>query len=222
MLFEKIVQALSKKHHGTVLEINLDALTHNLNFYKSQISSVTKIMVMVKAFAYGTGSHEIANLLEYHGVDYLGVAYVDEGIELRQQGISIPIMVMNPSPEIFDQLLAYDLEPEIYSLELLKALQDFCQSQRSELKIHVKLDTGMHRLGIESSEIDLFYRALEKYPLPVASVFSHLAAAGIPEEKEFSQQQYHSFIRRCSALRKVNREKSTKTPGQFGWDYLLP
>ena len=208
--FEKIVQALSKKHHGTVLEINLDALTHNLNFYKSKISSATKIMVMVKAFAYGTGSHEIANLLEYHGIDYLGVAYADEGIELRQKGINIPIMVMNPSPEIFDQLVAYDLEPEIYSLEQLKALQDFCQAQGSVLKIHVKLDTGMRRLGIESSEIEIFSQNLEKYPLPVASIFSHLAAAGIPEEREFSQQQYQTFINGALRLEKLIGKKVLK------------
>jgi alanine racemase len=208
--FEKIVQAMSKKHHGTVLEINLDALTHNLNFYKSKIPSDTKIMVMVKAFAYGTGSHEVANLLQYHGVDYLGVAYADEGVELRQQGIKIPIMVMNPSPEVFDQLVSFDLEPEIYSLAQLQALQEFCRAQGTVLKIHLKLDTGMHRLGIEPGEIESLSQILAGYPLPIASIFSHLAAADMPEEVEFSQQQYQSFIEGAQQLEKLIGEKILK------------
>src|SRR5690606_14218520 len=117
--FEKIVHAFQQKVHGTVLEVNLDALVHNLNYYRSRLSSGTKLMVMVKAFAYGSGSFEVANLLEFHRVDYLAVAYVDEGVSLREQGITLPIMVMNPSPDSLAKLHQYSLEPEIYSLELL-------------------------------------------------------------------------------------------------------
>jgi alanine racemase len=191
--FERIVQALIKKHHGTVLEINLDALSHNLNYFKSLLATDTKIMVMVKAFAYGTGSHEVANLLQYHGVDYLGVAYADEGTDLRKQGIHIPIMVMNPSPEDFDQMLEHHLEPEIYCLELLRTFQAYCKSNNTALKIHLKLDTGMRRLGFEISELEEVAEILNEYPLPIASVFSHLAAADNPEEMDFSRQQFESF-----------------------------
>lgn len=192
--FERIVQFLLRKHHGTVLEINLDALTYNLNYFKKQLSTETKIMVMVKAFAYGTGSHEVANLLQYHGVDYLGVAYADEGVDLRKHGIRTPIMVMSPSPENFEQLIDYQLEPEIYSLELLDSFQRFCRKRQVVQKVHLKLDTGMHRLGFDISELDMLAKQLAKYPLPIASVFSHLAAAGIPEEGDFSKKQFESFL----------------------------
>ena len=129
-VFEQIVQSLVRKHHGAVLEINLEALSFNLNYFKGLLSKKTKVMVMVKAFAYGTGSQEVANLLQYHGVDYLGVAYADEGKELRVKGIRVPIMVMNPSPDDFEQLLDYQLEPEIYSIELLTAFQEFLRKQK--------------------------------------------------------------------------------------------
>ena len=124
--FEQIVQQLEQKMHGTRLEINLDALVHNLNFYHSRLEKNTKLMVMVKAYAYGSRNVEIANLLQYHQVDYLAVAYTDEGVELRQNGIHIPIMVMNPEVGTFDKLLAYGLEAEIYSF---KILQKFLQKK---------------------------------------------------------------------------------------------
>jgi alanine racemase len=201
--FEKIVQALLRKHHGTVLEINLDALAHNLNFFRKQLPAGTRVMVMVKAFAYGTGSHEVANLLQYHGVDYLGVAYADEGVDLRKHGIQTPIMVMNTSPDNFDQLVDYNLETEIYSQEILKALQEFCRNKGVRHKIHIKLDTGMHRLGIEPSEIPAFLTQWKEYPLPVASVFSHLAAADNPEHNDFTRQQYHTFATSSQELERV-------------------
>ena len=125
--FERIVNRLQRKVHGTVLEINLDALTHNLNFYREKVGQQTKIMVMVKAFAYGSGSAEVAQLLQFHRVDYLAVAYADEGVALRQNGINLPIMVMNPSPETFATLLEHTLEPEIYSLNLLRAWGRFLE-----------------------------------------------------------------------------------------------
>lgn len=193
--FENIVQQLTRKHHGTVLEINLDALAHNLNLFRKRLSSETKVMVMVKAFAYGTGSHEVANLLQYHGIDYLGVAYIDEGIDLRKKGISLPIMVMNPSPESFDQLLHYNLEPEIYSPELLRSFQEFCQQKNRKHPIHLKIDTGMHRLGFDLRQISGLTEELDNYKLPVVSVFSHLAAAEDPDEAVFNQQQFDLFAK---------------------------
>ena len=120
--FEKIVHHIQRKVHGTVMEIDLDSVIHNLNFFKSLLKSSTKIMVMVKAFGYGSGSIEIANILQYHKVSYLGVAYADEGVELRRNNIRIPIMVMNPSEDSFETMISYDLEPEIYSLRIFNAL----------------------------------------------------------------------------------------------------
>ncbi|MEO1653440.1 MAG: UDP-N-acetylmuramoyl-tripeptide--D-alanyl-D-alanine ligase, partial [Bacteroidota bacterium] len=147
--FEKIVRNLSEKRHRTVLEINLDALAHNLNFYRSQLRAQTKLMVMVKAFAYGNGSMEIAQLLQFHRVDYLAVAYVDEGVFLRKNGIHLPIMVLNPSESDFDNILQYQLEPEIYRFSFIRALVEYLLSRDQSLfrdfslKVHIKLDTGM-------------------------------------------------------------------------------
>ncbi|MEY4541567.1 MAG: hypothetical protein RLZZ306_3324, partial [Bacteroidota bacterium] len=145
--FESIVNRLVQKTHGTVLEINLDAVTHNLNYFRDKVGQQTKIMVMVKAFAYGSGSTEVANLLQFHGVDYLAVAYTDEGVSLRQNGIYLPIMVMNPTENDFEQLITYSLEPEIYSPKILKQFSEYIDNHNISSKIHLKLDTGMHRLG---------------------------------------------------------------------------
>ena len=158
---------------------------------------------MVKAFAYGAGSHEVANLLQYHGVDYLGVAYADEGMELRKRGIQVPIMVMNPSPDNFEQLINYQLDPEIYSLELLDSFQKFCRNKQITHNIHLKLDTGMHRLGFQHSETDQLTQQLKRYDLPIVSVFSHLAAADKPKQKAFTQQQYESFVQRTEHLQSL-------------------
>ncbi|MCG8390952.1 MAG: UDP-N-acetylmuramoyl-tripeptide--D-alanyl-D-alanine ligase, partial [Cytophagales bacterium] len=160
--FEKLVKQLEEKIHGTVLEINLDGLTQNLNFYRAQLNEGTKLMVMVKAFAYGSGSFEVANLLQYHHVDYLGVAYADEGVALRQQGIRLPIMVMNPSPDSFEKLVSYRLEPEVYSVSLLERLLDFVGND--PMGIHIKLDTGMHRLGFDQSTMGFLIQHLKDHP----------------------------------------------------------
>ncbi len=118
--FEQVSKALTQKVHETVLEINLNALEHNLNYYKGLLKPGVKIMVMVKAFSYGSGSFEIANLLQYNKVDYLAVAYADEGVALRQAGITLPIMVMNPDLMAFDTIIENNLEPEIYSFRVFK------------------------------------------------------------------------------------------------------
>ncbi|MEO7992126.1 MAG: bifunctional UDP-N-acetylmuramoyl-tripeptide:D-alanyl-D-alanine ligase/alanine racemase [Chryseolinea sp.] len=190
--FEKIIHKLQRKVHGTVMEIDLDALIHNLNFFKSRLKPTTKLMVMVKAFAYGSGSIEIGNLLQYHKADYLGVAYADEGVELRKNNITLPIMVMNPSEESFEQLLAYNLEPEIYSFSILRSLLHYLQGKACV--VHLKLDTGMHRLGFEEGDVDQLIELLKvNTHLHVASIFSHLAGADESEHDTFSKDQANRF-----------------------------
>ncbi len=195
--FEKIVDKLIQKVHGTIFEINLDALTHNLNFYRGKIGSDTKIMVMVKAYAYGSGSAEVASLLEYHRVNYLGVAYPDEGVVLRQSGIKLPIMVLNSQPETFSKLVEYDLEPEIYSFQLFRRFLDFIRAfPDATFKIHIKLDTGMHRLGFEEQDIDKLIELLKQHPaVKIASIFSHLVGADESEHNDFSRSQIERFSR---------------------------
>lgn len=198
--FEKIVQRLQKKIHGTVMAIDLAAMVHNLNFFKSLLRPQVKLMVMVKAFAYGSGSAQIAGLMQYHGVDYLGVAYADEGVELRENHIRLPILVMNPSEESFEALLAYNLEPEIYSLSLLNAYIRFLEGRPG--KIHLKLDTGMHRLGLETQDIGLAITALKQHPeIELASVFSHLAASDEEKHDSFSREQSSCFLAMAGQLK---------------------
>ncbi len=205
--FERISNRLAEKVHGTVLDINLDALTHNLNNYREKVGSGTRIMVMVKAFAYGSGSTEVAQLLQHHRVDYLAVAYADEGVALRKNGINLPIMVMNPAPETFSALLAYRLEPEIYSRRVLTEWGDFLRSQTpdtdaaSSHAIHLKIDTGMHRLGFLESELPDVAAYLNTHPgLHVASAFSHLVGSDEDRFNAFSQQQYETFLRSTAVL----------------------
>lgn len=197
--FERIVNRLLEKIHGTRLEINLGAITHNLNFYRSRLKKKTKVMVMVKAFAYGTGINEIANLLQYHNVDYLGVAYTDEGVKLRKNGIDIPIMIMNPSPEGYEQLVKFDLEPEIYGFDQLNNILDFLDGK--ELNIHLKLDTGMHRLGFQEKDISgLIERFKAVKNLCIKSIFSHLAAADDREHRNFTKGQAENFEKLSSIV----------------------
>ncbi|HOX81971.1 MAG TPA: bifunctional UDP-N-acetylmuramoyl-tripeptide:D-alanyl-D-alanine ligase/alanine racemase [Chryseolinea sp.] len=200
--FEKIIHKLQRKVHGTVMEIDLDALVHNLNFFKSRLKPVTKLMVMVKAFAYGSGSIEIGNLLQYHKVDYLGVAYADEGIELRKNNIKLPIMVMNPSEESFEQLLTHNLEPEIYSLNILHSMLHYLQGKKCV--VHLKLDTGMHRLGFEETDIDVLIEQLKSNPnIRVASIFSHLAGADESDHDAFSREQANRFLQWSDRISKA-------------------
>ncbi|MCK9219247.1 MAG: bifunctional UDP-N-acetylmuramoyl-tripeptide:D-alanyl-D-alanine ligase/alanine racemase [Bacteroidales bacterium] len=196
--FEKISQLLQQKAHETVMEVNLDALIHNLNFYRSGLQSGTKIMAMVKAFSYGSGSYEIANALQFHQVDYLTVAYADEGVELRKAGIHLPIMVMSPEEQSLDTLLKFNLEPEIYNLHILHLLEEAIArnvtSIQQEVRIHIKLDTGMHRLGFVEEELDTLIEQIQKNPdFRVQSVFSHLAASEDPDEDEFTRLQISRF-----------------------------
>jgi len=193
--FEKIVAELEEKTHETVLEINLDAISHNLNFYKSKLKPSTKIMVMVKAFGYGNGSYEIAKLLAHHKVDYLGVAFADEGVELRKAGIKTPIIVMNPENSAFSTMIAYQLEPEIYNLTELQAFLKIAESQNLyQYPVHLKLNTGMNRLGFTNKDFDVLVNLLNSTRLvQIMSIFSHLATSDQPEEQAFTMHQIHTF-----------------------------
>jgi len=191
--FEKIVGRLQRKVHGTIMEIDLGALVHNLNYVKSKLKPATRLMVMVKAFAYGSGSTEIANLLQYHKADYLGVAYADEGVELRKNNITLPIMVMNPSEESFDLLLHHNLEPEVYNFKIFKSLLNYLAGR--SCTIHLKLDTGMHRLGFEKNDIPELIELLNANSnIAVATIFSHLAGADEAEHDHFSRTQADNFL----------------------------
>lgn len=204
--FERISNKLQLRDHQTVLEINLDALVHNLNIYRSMIKPGTRVMAMVKAFSYGSGSFEIANLLQFHRVDYLAVAFADEGKELRNAGISLPIVVLNPELHNLDILFRYNLEPEVYSLHLLQRLAEEVKrfpllTPETPFPVHVKLDTGMHRLGFMENELDALLEKLVSNPaLRVASVFSHLAASDRPDFDTFSREQMALFERMCEKL----------------------
>ncbi len=192
--FEKIVQQLQRKVHGTVMEIDLNKMVHNLNFFKSKLKPGVKLMAMVKAFAYGSGSEEVANLLQYHKVDYLGVAYADEGVELRKNNISLPIMVMNPAEENFQSLLSHCLEPVIYSLKMLRTFSQFIDGR--PMTIHIEVDTGMHRLGFDEGNLPEIITIFKSHPsISIASVYSHLAGADEATHDGFSQEQFDRFQR---------------------------
>jgi alanine racemase len=190
--FERIVSMLQEKTHDTILEIDLGAMAHNLNYFKSKIRPSTRLMVMVKAFGYGSGSNEVASILEFNKVDYLAVAYTDEGVALRKAGISLPVMVMNPEKSSLPTLIRYKLEPEIYSF---RTLENFIRALHSTdtilpYNIHIKLDTGMHRLGFEPPEIERLAAILVSRPdLRIASVFTHLAATDESGHDDFTRAQ---------------------------------
>jgi Alr-MurF fusion protein len=202
--FEQISHLLEQQIHQTVLEINLDAVTHNLKQYQQLLNPGVKVMAMVKAFSYGSGSFEIANLLQFHKVDYLAVAYADEGVELRKSGIALPIMVMNAEEATFDVLLQYNLEPELYSFAILKAFREYLKrSAITNYPVHLKLDTGMHRLGFVQNDIATLCKELKAdTTFKIQSVFSHLAASDSAEHDAFTQQQAASFIKSCALLQK--------------------
>ncbi|MCX3263204.1 bifunctional UDP-N-acetylmuramoyl-tripeptide:D-alanyl-D-alanine ligase/alanine racemase [Pedobacter agri] len=199
--FGRISKLLTQKIHDTVLEIDLNAMVGNLQFYRSKIKPGVKIMAMVKAFSYGSGSFEIANLLQFHKVDYLAVAYADEGIALRKAGITLPIMVMSPEESAFEALIKYRLEPEIYSLEILDSFLNSLSDYEFDYPIHIKIDSGMHRLGFDSDEIEKLLLLLSgSQRLNVKSIFSHLVASGEAEHDGFTQQQIEKFCLIASQL----------------------
>ena len=200
--FERISNALQQKLHRTVLEINLSSIVHNLNLFRSKIKKDTKIMVMVKAFSYGSGTIEIANLLQFHRADYLAVTFADEGLVLRKAGISLPIHVLNPEPESFEAMIEHNLEPEIYSFDILKRFSEAAKNfSVKSFPIHIKIDTGMKRLGFDILEIDLLIETLKQSKhLTIKSVFSHLAAADEKTYDDFTLSQISSFAKSSSKI----------------------
>ncbi len=193
--FDEIVVLLEEKTHETVLEIDLNAIVHNLGFYRSRLKPGTKVMAMVKAFGYGSGSYEIAKVLAHHKVDYLGVAFADEGIALRNAGITTPIIVMNPENSAFAAMVAYNLEPEIYSARELRAFIALAQQKNlSGYPVHIKLDTGMHRLGFMEPQLDELIELLQNNNLiSIKSIFSHLSSSDVPEFADFTRVQIKKF-----------------------------
>ncbi|MNK12654.1 Alanine racemase [compost metagenome] len=190
--FERISKLIAQKVHDTVLEVDLNALAGNLQFYRSKLAPGVKVMAMVKAFSYGSGSFEIANLLQYHKVDYLAVAYADEGIALRKAGIKMPIMVMSPEPSAFDAIVRFKLEPELYNLEILKSFISFVPE--FDYPVHLKIDTGMHRLGFEEPDLPELLKVLtDTKKIKVASVFSHLVGSEEGMHDEFTKHQIALF-----------------------------
>ncbi len=202
--FERIVQLLEQKVHQTLLQINLNAIVHNLKQYQKLLKPSTKVMAMVKAFAYGSGGAEIAGILQFHKVDYLGVAYADEGVELRKAGISIPIMVMNPEENAFEAILENDLEPEIYSFGLLQSFEVFLQREGIEqYPVHIEIETGMNRLGFSANEIEKLADQLAKNTsFKIQSIFSHLAASEDPGQDEFTLMQWEKLSAAVIVLEK--------------------
>lgn len=209
---EKITEFLQLKVHETVLEINLNAVAHNLNHYRSLLYPDTKIMAMVKAFSYGSGSFEIANILEYNRADYLAVAYADEGADLRRNGITVPIMVMNPEKNGFNLLIDQQLEPEIYSMKILNEFVSFLKLKGiKNYPVHIKVDTGMHRLGFLQDEWnDLAGQIKNTDEIKIISVFSHLAASEDKNFDSFTNEQ-------ATLLQKAKEIIHTAT----GYDFLV-
>lgn len=200
--FERISQWLEQKVHQTVMEVNLTAMIHNLKAYQQFLEPTTKLMAMVKAFSYGSGSAEVARVLQFHKIDYLAVAYADEGVELRKAGISLPIMVMNVDEAGFDAMIQYDLEPEIYSFNIYRSFHLFLESQGiQQYPVHIKFNTGMNRLGFEVKEAnDLAVELKQKGTMVVKSVLSHLAGSENPSLDTFTQQQVQAFTEACEIL----------------------
>lgn len=194
--FEHIAKVLQRKSHETIMEVNLDALIHNLNYYRSKIQPSTKLMAMVKASSYGAGKVEVANALQYNHADYLTVAYSDEGVDLRCNGITLPIMVMNPEESSFEDIIRYHLEPDIYSFRILSAFNEMASVLRNgdeKVPVHIEFDTGMHRLGFSGDDVERLADCLNApgCVLDVKSIFSHLACAEDPSEDAFTREQIH-------------------------------
>ena len=204
--FENSAKLLQRKSHETIMEVNLDAMIRNLNYYRSKINPSTKLMAMVKASSYGAGKVEVASVLQFNHVDYLTVAYSDEGVELRRNGITVPMMIMNPEEESFGDIIKYQLEPDIYSFRIFDAFSESVRllgKQGEKIAVHIEFDTGMHRLGFLGSDINRLVEVLtdKDCVLEVKSIFSHLACADDPNSDDFTQSQLDRFMKWSSALK---------------------
>lgn len=193
--FERLTRLLERRTHTTTLEVDLAAMKKNLNYFRQHLPQHHPIVAMVKAGSYGTGDVDVARMLQHEGVRYLAVAFADEGVTLRKKGITMPIVVLNADQDSFDMMIAHDLEPEIYSFHSLDAFRRAVHhAHREAYPIHIKLDTGMHRLGFVDDEIDLLGRAIHlDTTLRVASIFSHLSSADVVEEDDFTRKQIAAF-----------------------------
>ena len=214
--FELIARVLERQLHQAVLEVNLDALAANLRVYRSFLKPKTKLMAMVKAAAYGSGIGEVARFLEYQNVDYLAVAYTDEGIMIRNTGVQLPILVLNPEISSFEKLILNRLEPEIYTFQMLDRFIKTLENTRQiypdlnfdNYPIHIKLDTGMKRLGFELSDLELLKQRLQKLEnIEVKSMFSHLVGSDSFEHDEFTNHQISTYQKMSSELFKVLKYK---------------
>jgi alanine racemase len=193
--FEEIDRMLSEQIHQTVMEIDLNAMANNIRQYRQLLQPGTRLMAMVKAFAYGSGSFEVANVLQYHGVDYLGVAYADEGVALRKGGIRMPIMVMNTENSSFDLLVEYNLEPVIYAMNLLRTFDRWLKKEGVlQFPVHIEIESGMNRLGFTPAELDEVIPAVQQSAFKVQSVFSHLAASEEVQQDEYTMRQARKYL----------------------------
>jgi alanine racemase len=201
--FENISRVLQLKSHDTVFEVNLNRLTDNVNYYRSLLNRDVQLMCMVKAMGYGSGSTDIAKTLQHIGVNYLAVAYADEGVELKQAQINLPVMVMNPEEDAFDDMISYGLEPELYSFNVLHAFARRLDGMgiAEPYPVHIKIDTGMHRLGFEEKDLDQLCAELKQLPgLRVKTIFSHLSASDNPAFDNFTRQQMRVFEKAAARL----------------------
>lgn len=200
--FEILQKKLAAQSHSASLEIDLSAMEHNLSVYASMIPATTKIMTVIKASAYGSGAKELAKHLQHRQVAYMAVAYIDEGIQLRQSGISTPILVLNPDLDQLDEMVSHRLEPEIYDLQQLNQIIEFNRNQ-NELQfpaIHIKLDTGMHRLGFRKIDLDALMNLIAKAQLKVGSIFSHLAASDDAQQQDYTFRQMKLYDDMCDTI----------------------
>lgn len=203
--FEKILERLESKKHETVLEVNLDAIQRNYNYFRSHLPSTTGVIAMVKASGYGAGSYEIAKTLQDAGASYLAVAALDEGIDLRHNGITMPIMVMNPRAANYRALFNHRLQPVIYSMSMLNDLRKQAKKYGvGEYPVHIKLDTGMHRMGFLPDELEELKSILcSLQNIKVASIFSHLATADCLDMDKYTLRQLQRFEDMSSEIMKV-------------------
>ncbi len=199
---EKVKTYLELQKHDTVLEVNLNSILHNINVHKALLRPETKMMAMVKAYSYGLGGYEIAEFLQHHHIDYLGVAYADEGVDLRKNGITTPIMVMNPEQHSYNIIIDYDLEPEIYSFRVLELFNEKLVQKgiQHHYPIHLKLETGMHRLGFKGEDLDELLQKLKAMNVKVKSIFSHLSSADDEKENEYTLEQINVFKQNSQKL----------------------
>ena len=207
--FEDVTEVLEKKVHQTILEVNLNALRDNLNYYRNSLDAETKTICMVKAGAYGAGALEVGRTLQECNIDYLAVAVADEGAELRKEGITTGIIVMNPEPSSFGTLFENKLEPEVYSFGMLRSLIEAGRREGiTDYPVHIKVDTGMHRLGFMPEEIPAVVELLKQQTtLTPRSIFSHFAGSDSPLFDDFSKQQLQRFSTAAETLQQAFRHK---------------